>query len=60
MNNLESRIEALKAIATSTDSKAINKIMAIKELNAIYGYNTPAKHEITNNSVSASDRNREG
>lgn len=51
MNNLESRILALKAIAESTEAKDSDRVAAIRELNIIYGFHAPAKYEITINSV---------
>ena len=40
-------LEALSEIAKGAEARANEKVSAIKDLNALQGFNAPTKHEIT-------------
>lgn len=42
-------VKTLAEIAQGEDAKANEKVSAIKELNAMHGFNAPTKHEVSGN-----------
>ena len=42
-------LEALSEIASGAEARANEKVSAIKELNAMQGFNAPTKHEVAGN-----------